>query len=117
MKQDKRKIKVPILWEKTYYQNDLIGGSEKEKWLGVMFLFRFLILEGKNKNRFLIEPAVEDFRGNNKQEMVDALEKKIEGLEEWILSGKHWKNADFFPKEVNKKLVEFNLEKYVKKIS
>jgi len=109
--------KVPILWEKTYYGNDIIGGTEKEKWFGVVFLYRFLILKGSIKNRFLIEPLFEEIKGNNKEEMVGSLQKLIENKEEWVLKDKHFKDADFFPEEVNNKLIEFNLQKYVKKLS
>ena len=118
-----REIKAPILWEKTYYCNDLIDlsrnlrGKDTGKWQGVAFFYRFLILQSTAKNRFMIEPLIETYGGTNKQEMVEALEKLVEGKEEWVLKGKHWREADFFPEEVNQKLLEFNLEKYVKKIS
>ena len=110
----RRNIKAPILWEKTYYGSDIIGGTEKEKWSGVLFLYRFLILQGSVKNRFLIELLIEEINGNNNEEMVGSLQKLIEGKEEWELQEKHFKDADFFPDEVNNKLKEFNLEKYVK---
>lgn len=129
----KRKgIKAPILWEKTYYCNDLIDESRTLKgeptgqWSGIAFLYRFLILQGSKKcscgcnqirNRFMIEPLIEKYEGETEEKMVDNLQKKIKGMKEWVLKGKHWKEADFFPSEVNKKLLEFNLEKYVKKIS
>ena len=118
-----RRINAPILWEKTYYDNSFIDesktlrGDETGKWKGVLFLLRFMILKGAIKNRFLIEPTIKEFGGENEEVMVVALEKEIEGLEEWELKGKHWKTANLFPKEVNQKLLEFNLEKYVKKIS
>jgi len=111
----KRKgINAPILWEKTYYQDEFIGGTKTDPFQGTLFLFRFLILQGKIKNRFLIEPIVDGFKSNSQQEVDDALVKKIGDMQEWILKGKDWKNADFFPEEVNQKLLEFNLEKYVK---
>jgi len=120
----KRKgIKAPILWEKTYYCNDLIDesrtrlGKETGKWAGIAFLYRFLILQGTTKNRFLIEPLIESYAGENEEEMVGALQNLVEDKEEWVLRGKRFKDADFFPNEVNQKLLEFNLQKYVKKIS
>jgi len=118
-----KKISAPILWEKIYYNQELIDGSknlrgkETGKWQGVAFLYRFLILKGVNKNRFLIKPFIEEYGGNNEEEMVVALEKLVEGKGEWNTKGKHFKEVNFFPEEVNQKLLEFNLEKYVKKIS
>src|SRR3972149_56679 len=106
----KRKgIKAPILWEKTYYCNDLIDesrtrlGKETGKWQGIAFLYRFLILQGTTKNRFRIEQLIESYVGENQEEMVDALEKLVDGKEEWVLEDKHFKNANFFPDEVNQK--------------
>ena len=120
----KRKgIKALILWEKTYYSNDLIDesrtrlGKETGKWAGIAFLYRFLILQGTMKNRFMIEPLIETYEGENDEGMVGSLEKLIDDKEEWLLGGKHFKDAYFFPDEVNQKLLEFNLQKYVKKIS
>ena len=119
----KKGIKAPILWEKTYYNNNTIDesknlkGEPTGKWSGICFLYRFVILQGSTKNRFLIEPIIESYEGQNEEEMVGDLQKKIGNKEEWILGEKHWKDANFFPKEVNTKLKEYNLEKYVKKIS
>ena len=118
----RRGIKAPILWEKTYYDQNLIDvsrtlqGKETGKWEGVAFLYRFLILKGATKNRFIIEPLIENYEGKNEEEMVGALQKLVEGKDEWVLGNKHFRDADFFPEEVNQKLLEFNLEKYVKKI-
>ena len=120
----KRKgIRSPILWEKIYYCNDLIdesldsNGKETGNWQGVAFLYRFLILQGAVKNRFLIESLIESYAGKTEKEMVGALKKLVESKEEWVLKDQHYKNADFFPDEVNQKLLEFSLNKYVREIS
>lgn len=111
-----------ILWEKTYRQATFFDnahdqkGRETGKWSGVLLTYRFLILAGLNP-RFLIEPDVIEFSGNNEGEMLENFERSVGFLEEWDLGEKNYREANLFPEEVNNKLIEFNLQKYVKKIS
>ena len=95
------------------YKNIL---KETGDWSGVLLVYRFLILGGV-KPRFLIEPNVIEFSGKDEEEMLESFERSAGSLEEWKLRDKHYRECDLFPDEVNQKLLEFNLQKYVKKIS
>lgn len=118
-----REIKAQILWEKTYRDEEYFdnshdrNGRETGKWNGVLLIYRFLILKSSNKNRFLIEPDCIEFSGNNEEKMLLDFENKVSNLEGWSKSGENWKCTKLFPEEVNKNLLKFNLEKYVKEIS
>lgn len=116
-KEYKRKgIRADILWEKTYYNNDMF--QLEKKWQNLVMLYRFMILKNlrNNKTTFIIDPLLENVEGKTRKEMVGNLQDLLKGMKEWKLKGKHWKEADFFPTEVNKQLLKFNLQNYVKKI-
>ena len=117
----KKRTYKNILWEKKYRSVDFfdnsrtLQGKETGDFSGLIIIYRFLILGNDNgKNRFLIEPDYIEFRGGNNEEMVQDLENKIVGMEEWDTKGKNYKNCDIFPDEMVVKLKEFNLNKYVK---
>ena len=107
-------IRAKILWEKTYYNNEMI--NLEGKWSNLIFLYRFMILKSfrTNKKTLMIEPLFEKVKGKTKREMVGFLKDKLKSRKEWKLKGKHWKEANFFPSKVNKQLLKFKLKKYVK---
>lgn len=116
----KKEKKVPILWEKTYRDKNFFDnshdfrGKKTGKWNGVLMIYRFLILQYRNGNRFIVKPDAIGFEGKNEKEMLDNLERSASKYEEWDLGDKNWRNADFFPKEADQNLIKFNLQKYVK---
>ena len=118
----KKKTSKNILWEKTYRGENYfdnahtLKGKETGDWSGVILIYRFLILGGV-RPRFLIEPDVIEFSGKDEEEMFESFERSVGYLEEWKLGNEHYTKCDLFPDEVNQKLTEFNLQKYVKKVS
>ncbi len=63
----KKDIHKNIIWEKTYYQ-PLYFQDNKLK--GVICIYRFLIKKPTDKFRFLLEPDVIDFEGENQKEFL-----------------------------------------------
>jgi hypothetical protein len=112
-----KRIKVPILWEKKYVNSTFFDNSHDfqgkltGKWGGLAIIYHFYVLQYTNKNILRIEPEYEEFGGTNHEEMVDGLEKLVGELEEWDLKDKHYKNAEFYPVEVESKLKELNVKK------
>ena len=117
----KKKTYKNILWEKkyadpTFFDNSRnLMGKETGNFSGLLMIYRFLILGYYNgKNRFLIEPDYIEFGGQNQEKMMQDLENKTVGMEEWDTKDRNWRDCDVFPNEVVVKLKEFNLNKYVK---
>ena len=109
IQETKRRPKVPVLWEKSYYGDTYIG--DKDKHNGVLFVYHFLLCQYKNRPRLMIQTDYRDFSGKNEQEMGKDLVKKVKGMKEWNLHGEHHRNAVFYPQEVEQKLLELGYKK------
>lgn len=105
------KKKLPIEYEKTFYHstffdNSIKNGKDTGDYSGSLLVKTFTIKNYSSGPRVLQKTDVIEFGGKNREEMLEDLERKIDGLSELKSE-----ESGFVPKEVEKKLQELKSEK------
>lgn len=103
-------MKIPAIWEKTYYEPVFFDNSRRLRdqketgdWSGILLTRHYEIKRYSNGLRIIVSPAEAiNFGGKNEEEMIQALEKVVEGKGELPENT----DRDFVPQEVKDKFNE-----------
>lgn len=102
----------PILFQEkwyypTYFDNAhrVWDGKGTGDWSGVLLIKVFTARQFKNRVNLEIKTEVVEFRGANESEMLESLQKQIEGMKELPIEADG--NNKFIPEEIKIKLKQY----------